>query len=254
MSRFILFVILMLLIGCGGGSSGGSSSSCGALNTRIFNGEECNQETRSSVVELYARKRIGDQFELVGFCTGTFISVTSILTSAHCFTDAAAAFGRENIEFVAVTGDGDVFEFSSIYLHGLYSGRAGSPFDIAVARLNRVPSPHISPVPILVSEFTRVGDSVITFGYGTNNLGETGVLKAARMRIASFAVGNIIATLEESGASICPGDSGGPLVALRGGVTTLVGVNSFVDVEGCQGGFGSSFSGFVDLQNQAVVN
>jgi len=250
----VLIFSLTLIAACGGGSSSsGSSKACDALNIKIFNGEVCAEQVRSSVVAIMPFITDGVDIFPAGICTGTFVSVTSILTSAHCFTNPIRDHGNSLVGFAAVTGDFDVFEFQTINIHPLYTGSPATPYDLALARVNRIPIPHISPVPILLSELTVVGDDTVTFGYGTNNAGELGVLKAARMKIANFQNGNIIATLQESGASICPGDSGGPLVSLRNGVTTLVGVNSFVAATGCQGGHGSPFSGFVDLQNNLIL-
>jgi len=234
--------------------SSSGSSACGALNVKIFNGEVCNQHSRSSVVSVNILATDGANVFQAATCTGTFISVTSILTSAHCFTDSARDLGTRLAGFEAETGDGDTFKLNTFHIHPLYDGAPGSPFDLALARVDRVPAPHISPVPILISESTKVGDEVVAFGYGTNNLAEIGVLKAAKMRVQQFLRGNIIATLEESGASICPGDSGGPLVSMRNGVSTLAGVNSFVSIDGCRGGQGASFSGFVDIQSQATLD
>jgi secreted trypsin-like serine protease len=190
-------------------------------------------------------------------CSGTLVTVDDILTSAHCFTSPFEEFGSAIVGFAVFVGgaNGQLKFITNFAIHPFYNGQAGSPYDIAMATLDSIPSPAIGPVPLLLSELTEVGQRASTFGYGTNNQGEIGLLKSAELIIERFVGGNIYASTAESGASICQGDSGGPLVQVVNGVSSLVGVNSFGDVSAEQcAASGGSYSGFVDLQNINILD
>ena len=258
----------LFILGCGGGGGGADlgGGACGALaarsgsdNQQIFNGESCNQVARTAVVAIFPIASDGEQLGIAGICTGTLVTVDNILTSAHCFVDPVLSFGEAIVGFVALVGgqDGEVIAFSDARIHPLYTGAVGSQFDVAMATLSRVPSPQIGPVPILSSQTTAPGQEFSVFGYGTNNRGQVGELKSAEFVIEDFIGGNLVATLSGSGnASICGGDSGGPAVQVVNGVTTLIGVNSFGLFLGgvpCPD-TPATLSGFVDIQNAAVID
>jgi len=255
---FFSILGVLILTGCGGG--GGSSEgggACGAFNARVFNGETCNQAASSPVVAIFPVAFDGQQIQIAGICTGTLVTVDDILTSAHCFTGPIAQQGNSLVDFAVVVGgvNGEVRYVVNLAIHPFYNGQAGSPYDIAMVTLDRVPTPPIGPVPILVSRLTQVGERASTFGYGTNNTGEVGTLKSAELTISAFSGGNIFVSTEGSGAAICQGDSGGPLVQNVNGVTSIIGVNSFGDVSAEQCALtGGSYSGFVDLQNIDILD
>lgn len=257
-SKLIGGVIAMAVCACGGG--GGSDEggdACGALNARIFGGESCNQSARSPVVAIVPVARDGEQLAGVGICSGTLVTVDDILTSAHCFTDPAIQLGDTLAAFVVFVGgaNGEARVITNLAVHPDYNGVAGSRFDIAMATLDQIPSPPIGPVPVLLSELSLPDQRASTFGYGTNSQGEVGELRSAEITINDIQDGNLIVTLEESGASICQGDSGGPLVQVINGVTSIIGVNSFVTAtsEQCAAN-GASISGFVDLQHPSILS
>ena len=89
---------------CGAEDGGGSStqfrgaSACQAIGyadtKKVANGEQCPVDSASdssSVVKLIIIK--GNS---AGFCTGTVVSPTTVLTAAHCFPRGADSMG--NIE------------------------------------------------------------------------------------------------------------------------------------------------------------
>jgi hypothetical protein len=177
------------------------------------------------------------------------------VTSAHCFVAPIAEFGDQIVGFAAVVGgeNGEAMEVVDVQIHPLYDGTPGSPFDVAMATIERVPNPPIGPLPLLTSVQTRVGDDVTTFGYGTSNRGEIGILKAADLSIDEIEDGNLVVVNSKPGDSICQGDSGGPLVKSVNGVTGLIGINSFGDAtqDECADS-GARIAGFVDIQNPAT--
>lgn len=260
--QFILKVLLgigiAIICSCAGGSAS-QTSACSALNAKVFNGESCNSNSRSPVVAFFPIAQDGSRIFAAGICSGVLVTQDDIITSAHCFIDPIKKFGKSILGFGVYVGgekSGEGIGLIRAKLHPQYDGRAGSPFDIAIATLQQVPNPAINPVPIAVSEETIAGDGVTTFGYGTRNGGEVGELKAADMLIESKVSGNFIVTFARADASICPGDSGGPLVKAIQGQSALVGINSFVvqsDAGEC-GLHGSSVSGFVDIQSSSTLN
>ena len=254
MKKLFLFAGCLISLGCGGG--GGESSDCSTLGAKIFGGETCNQSSRSPVVQIVALVQRGNSEEQFYICSGALVSLNKVLTSAHCFvrpTELAREQGLSISGFIArVGGDqGEIIRFSQIISHPGYrynGGAGGSPFDIAVASLSRVPNPPIGPIPLLVSEVTVPGSEITAFGYGTNDEGTDFILKAESFVVSEARGGNLI-VVGDGDTSICPGDSGGPAVyTTKSGTVTLAGVNSFVNREGlCIDAAADSF-GFVDIQ------
>lgn len=256
--RFLpLFLTVICLQACGGGGGGGngSASECSPLNARIFNGDVCNQEARTPVLALFPISSDGTHYAPAGICTAELVTLNKFVTSAHCFVGPIVEFGRLIVGFAVVAGgsNGEVFAVVNPQLHPLYGGDVGSPFDVAMGTLDGTPSPPIGPISLLLSTPTVPSDSVTAYGYGTNNNGEVGELKAAKLTVEAVVGGNLAGSLQTSGASLCPGDSGGPLVKVDRGVASLVGVNSFGLGGTCQGQ-GIPISGFVDIQTQAVAD
>src|SRR5690606_20875159 len=139
--RCLAIGTLALLTACGGGGGGGSSA-CSALNAKVFNGDTCNQQARSPVVAIFAAINDGQQAFAANICTGTFITLTKILTSAHCFEGP-----RDRIVgyVVRIGGNEEAIPVARVNIHPGYRGQVGSPFDIAVATLANSPNPPIGP-------------------------------------------------------------------------------------------------------------
>jgi len=248
-----VIAVLLITSACGGGG-GSAGGPCSDLNVKIFGGEACNQSTRGAVVPFLPILSDGEQFAVTSLCTATFVTVDDIVTSAHCILDPFVQFEDLLAGFAIFIGDEQPLIVTNLDIHPFYDGTRGSPFDIAMATLNEVPSPPVSPVPLLVSDLTTVGEEFSAFGFGTNQDGQIGELRAASLIISGFSGGNFGATLTESGASICPGDSGGPAIQVNNGVSSLIGVNSFGFLNACEGGVGNPLSGFVDIQRESILD
>lgn len=251
--KFTVFAC-MLLISCGGGGgvdSGGNA--CNAFGARrlpnaekVFGGETCSQKTKTPVVAILTS--INGQRQ--GVCSGTLISVDDVLTSAHCISDR-----RIDAVDVVITGpDGEVIPARRGVMHPYYNGLTGSPYDVAIVNLSRLPNPQVGPVPILLSSLTQAGQDFSTFGYGVNDKHAIGDLKSVELKIAGFdRLGNIIATLKDNNASVCSGDSGGPIIQVINGTPSLVGVNSFIRAGGCVTN-AADISGFLDVQYDDILD
>lgn len=255
--QILLLVFIAMNTGCGGGE-GEDISPCGALNARVYNGQTCSQSKRSSVVALIPYVQSDGYLYPTGVCTAVFVTVDDLLTSAHCFTMPAIEFGKQLAGFLVYVGEQEQYVVTNISVHPQYDFTPASPYDLAIFTIDSVPSPPISPVPILVSDPIVAGETFITYGYGTNKKGHMGQLAAARMYIDAVSpAGNFAALITEVGASLCPGDSGGPAVQVSNGITALIGINSFgVDPLGADTCFesGALISGFLNLQRQDIIS
>ncbi|MCB0317904.1 MAG: trypsin-like serine protease [Bdellovibrionales bacterium] len=261
--NFFTIVILSFCLACGG--SGVSENEqlaterrgCGDLGAqRVFNGETCSQEFRSPVVAVLTAAFAGEQLIDAAICTGALVTIDDFVTSAHCFTDLVIKYPGANFEAAIIVGgaNGEVLGLSNLAIHPFYDYSGGSPFDIAMATLTTVPNPPIGPIPFALSQATLPGDLVTAFGYGTNNRGEIGELKAADITIEAIEGGNMFGFLSTSGVALCGGDSGGPVVKQLNGITALVGVNSFnVFGSNCDTS-GAPISGMIDIQFPTILD
>jgi len=196
--------MVVLLSACGGGGGSDISGACSVL--KIAGGESCT-DGQPNVAYILTEKagRIGN-------CTGAYVSLTSVLTAAHCFLDPYTK--------VNVASNGNIRTGVSVTIHPLYDGSVESPFDIAIVKVD-APLANQGPLPIMLSREPQQGEDVFVFGYGTDETGEVGIeriqsgaapLKAASNLYAGFSDGTET-IVSIGGGSPCPGDSGGPVVA-----------------------------------------
>ncbi len=242
----VLFASMMA--GCGGGGGGGSSScdTLGARSARVTGGEQC-EGGESPVVALI----VLDRFGRVKTCSGTMISVTTVLTAGHCFDDAVAARLFSQTRLLAAGGE--------YLVHPLWrvAPVAGNPYDIGMLKIS-TPT-NIGPVPLLFGDDLEVNESITIFGYGLDENNEDlidrlqngeAALKAGEMKVAAIQNGLFGATFDDTGSAVCQGDSGGPAIQISNGVSSLVGITSF-NKGGCESG---SISGFVNIQRPDVID
>ena len=197
-------VLSLTLSACGGGGGGGTGA-CGSIG-KIAGGDSCG-EGQANVAFVVTRFTDGT----FGSCTGSYISLTSVLTAAHCFQSPVAK--------VAIASRDNLRSGVQVIVHPAYNGSVDSPFDIAIVKVDRPLSG--APLPILLSSSPVAGDTVVAYGYGTDEFGQDGLdrinlgeipLKATYTTFAGFDRGT--STIISTGAgSTCAGDSGGPVLA-----------------------------------------
>jgi S1-C subfamily serine protease len=249
-SRSLVVFSALIVTACGGGGGGGgSSSSCdvlGANSGRVTGGEQC-EGGESPVVAILFQDRDGTE----GICSGTLISLTTVLTAGHCLDNAIAAvvFTQEDV----LAQGGEVL----VHPNWLLNPTPGNPFDIAMLRISTPKA--IGPVPILFSDDIAVGEGITVFGFGLDENQAVFIdrlrngeapLKAGNMTINAVGQGLFTAAFDSTGSAICQGDSGGPVVQVSNGVSSLIGVTSYT-VGGCTSG---SISGFINLQRADLID
>lgn len=214
----LTLVALFFISACGGGGGGGNA--CSAIRSlRIAGGESCDAGEAGVALILTSNSGSGEGQE----CTGVFISQTSVLTAAHCFS------GRPNEALVATAGySGSPTQY---VIHPLYDGSVDSPFDLAIIKMDTPLSS--GPVPLLLSKNPEAGEEAVVYGYGKDEHGAEAIariragevpLKATSTTFVGYDQGTaaIISTGE---GSTCSGDSGGPvLVKNDAGQFGIIGV------------------------------
>ena len=254
----ILLLLLMTFVACGGGSDDGGNegNSCGVLNlksvtTKVYNGESCSSAGPVMKLLITSRNLITGEVSTSN-CSGVAVSLTTILTAAHC----VEPFFNDTTQPLELTVESDAALYS--ISGGGISDIAAVPeyfrtrraYDFGFIRLS-TPLRGVAPVPILVSVPLQVGDIVTQFGYGADEYGFFGNLKAGESTITAISNELIETTINSSNQVICGGDSGGPIIKVFNGVSYLVGITSFGGNDLSQ--YCGSINYFGNMQNPIAV-
>jgi len=226
---FTTLVLAFTLSACGGGG-GGDTGACGSIG-KIAGGDSCG-EGQSNVGLVLVEFTDGSVLQ----CTGSYISLTSVLTAAHCF--------QRRVAQVAIGSRGNVRSGVQIIVHPGYNGSVDSPFDMAIVKVDRPLSG--APLPLLLSTSPAPGNTVVAYGYGTDEFGQNGIdrinrgeipLKATYTTFAGYDRGT--STIISTGAGgTCSGDSGGPVLAQNAaGEFGIIGLTRS-GPDGCDAAFG----------------
>ena len=178
----------------------------------IVNGSACDSTT-SSVVMLVIRQADGVS---VSRCSGAVIGSQAVLTAAHC------VFGNP-IRVTVVPGDAPDITAQTFAAHPEYRP-SPYPLDIAVITTSRPIGRRA--IPLLVSRPGRVGETGVLAGWGVDQNGDSGMLRAGVAAIDFVGDTFLTTRFSASETGTCSGDSGGPLLLSESGEWMLAGVAS----------------------------
>ncbi|MEW4529444.1 trypsin-like serine protease [Maioricimonas sp. JC845] len=157
-----------------------------------------------------------------GYCTGTLISPTHVLTAGHC------AYGVGDTQGVFIL-DGTTYTTSNVYIHPDYNNFTLAN-DIAIFELSE-PVVGVEPTP-LFSGTPQIGMELILVGFGAGgdaggHNGDFGTLRVGTTEIEYVTSTRIEWDFDSAlESNTAPGDSGGPAFVDINGELQVIGVTS----------------------------
>jgi trypsin len=180
-----------------------------------------------------------------GFCGGTLIESTLLLTAAHCVTDFGEVLTvgrlRVGLGHVARNQISDFYGVAGVDVHSGYDPFTSNGNDLALVRLDR-PAPYAPLRVIRTDEQTKwaAGTNATIIGWGTTSFGgptSNELLEATAPIVAdqdcadAYPLEFDVSTMVCAGngpTDTCQGDSGGPLMVPDGpNARVLAGVTSW---------------------------
>lgn len=257
MKRIFAAILLssLVLSGCSSGGDDGESNEgqfSGSCALKIINGDTCpNEKGPVALVRLLKNE------ELVGICTGTFLTPTHVLTAGHCFEVPGATAAE-------IWTGGTSVHSKSISIHPKFNLRNRiSMYDVAIVELAE--GVDAATLPLFLSEAAETGMRLNIAGFGVDENGHSAAdtdpaqaLKKGEMLISQISQGYIMALFDVTESGICSGDSGGPAIVLNKdgkpgviGTANAVGGTSLIEVERCQN---NTVSVFTNMQFDPVTD
>lgn len=248
--RALFVTLLGITLGCGDPSEIAWEDEVGAATPKVVGGWAATTD------QIFATVEIRHAGSSSGFCSGTLISPSLVVTAAHCavvepemgVTHAAPPNSLQVVagHLASLTVDSSmVRSVFQVHVHESYDhdfimgrsrsgagqGGIGSPHDIALLFLT-APFEELPNAPMLSAErspeLIHHGDVGFVAGYGVYDLDEdlTGELYISDAVIDILGQQELMTRRSDSLGDSCYGDSGGPLYVATDEGEFLVGLVS----------------------------